>query len=628
MKKILSMLCMLLSASMLLCACNNTGSVISGSTSGSNSTANTGSASAGGEEATSNGEAIASGETSAAASDGQTSAASTTTISGPTTSKPATPTTTSSKNKLYGVGSLLSRKKEVTIAEATHLINSLGVGSVRDVMNCDEVLSDPKTVIPSAADYFHDLYSALKFYGVEVITLNAAWFLPDGSTSYDKVPKRDTTPGSDYMKFLEDYRQTWKTLAKEFPEITKWEMGNEMNHTAPAPMSGGAYTTEEKADITTDMIYYAHKGIKEGNPKAITIFPGMAPVDGIDGPATTKYLTRVYENIKSGKFGSKKTTDFFDAMAWHPYWPFTCPNQEWVEENHTLFRIMQKYGDGNKRVYLTEAGFRDDRNTETDKKQAEWIPIMYDLVQKNMPYVDSLHYYWLFNHGDLDPYGLMNEPKEGYSAKAKGLAYQKMTGGKGDLNRYVIKWEDYKTGDNIALRVAVSASSYYSDAGWGLSQVVDGNTKTPGWTNWYAPGSHDWATSPYGNGAPKPDYEEWVQLTFPDSAKINKVLLYGRDLIDSKYHQINGLPREMYVSVSMDGKKWTKVADYKITPKTYPAGQSYDSNTQPYTISFNAVEAKYVKITFTKLCDFPETSPINTGNNYYVQLHQIEVLKA
>ena len=149
-----------------------------------------------------------------------------------------------------------------------------------------------------------------------------------------------------------------------------------------------------------------------------------------------------------------------------------------------------------------------------------------------------------------------------------------------------------------------------------------------GWTNWYAPGSHDWVVSPNGNGAPRPDFEEWIQLSFPEATNINKVLLYGRDTIDTKHHMIQGLPRKMYVSVSTDGKKWTKVANYEIkNPKVYPEGQSYDPDVKPYTISFKPVKAKYVKITFTELCPFPETGP-NTGDNYYVQLHQIEVIKS
>ncbi|MBQ8731791.1 MAG: hypothetical protein IJY82_03075 [Oscillospiraceae bacterium] len=357
------------------------------------------------------------------------------------------------KNRLYGVGSLLGRKREVTISDAVDLIESLGIGSVRDVICCNEVLYNPERVNPEGAQYFHELYTQLAQRGAEVISANVTWFLPDGTATHEQVPTPDKTPGSAYLEFLETLRITWRTLAAEFPEVTHWEMGNEMNHTLPVPVGWTPvngmeeYTLRQKADITTDMCYYAHKGIKEGNPDAITIFPGTAPVDGIDGPSTTKYLTRIYENIHSGSFGSTDTNDFFNAMAWHPYWPFTCPDESWVEENNTLYRIMCEHGDGEKRVYLTEAGFRDNRIEEADREQAPWIPIMYNLVEKHMPYAETLHYYWLFNHGPFDPYGLMNEPSEGYTVKAKGVAYQKMTGGTGDLNRFAGKGSNPEEGE-------------------------------------------------------------------------------------------------------------------------------------------------------------------------------------
>ena len=486
-KLIFSTLCLALSAMLLFSSCTPGASTETGSEPGN--TASTGSSATVSTGEGNSNESTAGQTGSETTSQDQPVASQ---GSGTTSSSTGTkPPAVSNKKVLYGVGSLLYRKKEVTISEAATLINALGAGSIRDVMNATDVLVNPTTVNTVNAEYYHDLYSALGFYGVQIVTANVTWFLPDGTPTHEQVPKPDKTPGSDYMKFLEGYRQMWKTLAAEFPEVTHWEMGNEMNHVLPVPVGYTAangmegYTLMEKADITTDMCYYAHKGIKEGNPKATTIFPGIAPVDGIDGPTSTDYLTRVYENIKSGKFGSKKSSDFFDAMAWHPYWPFTCPNEEWVEQNHKLYRIMQKYGDGNKKVFLTEAGFRDDRNPKTDETQAPWIPVMYNLVETKMPYVESLHYYWLFNHGALDPYGLMNEPTEGYSAKAKGLAYQKMTGGKGDLNRYVIKFSDYESGDNVALRMSVTASSSCEMYGWGLFNVVDGNTKTAGWTNWY-----------------------------------------------------------------------------------------------------------------------------------------------
>ena len=150
-------------------------------------------------------------------------------------------------------------------------------------------------------------------------------------------------------------------------------------------------------------------------------------------------LERVYTNIESDKFGSTETDDFFEALAWHPYSPFACPDQAWVDANNRLYDIAIAHGDKGKKVFLTEVGFPDGKNVTTDKSQAAWIGIMYNLVKEQMPYVESLHYYRLFNDGDNDLYGLFYEPKDGFGPKEKGKAFQAAAGGTGDLGKYVIK---------------------------------------------------------------------------------------------------------------------------------------------------------------------------------------------
>jgi hypothetical protein len=84
------------------------------------------------------------------------------------------------------------------------------------------------------------------------------------------VPYRNTTEGSDYMKFLEKYRESWKTLAGAFPNITMWEIGNEFNTDLflhPSDFPNSKFSIQEKADIMTDLLYYGSLGIHEGKPK-------------------------------------------------------------------------------------------------------------------------------------------------------------------------------------------------------------------------------------------------------------------------------------------------------------------------------------------------------------------------
>ena len=541
---------------------------------------------------------------------------------------------------LYGVCYVQGQMKDkVDINEAVSLIGALGATSVRVWNHSLAVMSDYKTVDPAKAAPYHEFYSSLKFQGVEqIVGMNHYQYLPsDPSAGTIQVPVRDMTEGSDYMKFLEMLQETWKALATEFSEIKYWEMGNEYNHDPflnPIGYTGDGtgtppFTLEEKADITTDMMFYASKGIKEGNPEAITIMPAMAPVDGIDGRAIMDYFERIYANIESGEFGSEDSDDFFEALAWHPYSPFKCPDQEWVDANNRIHEIAVQHGDGNKKVFLTEIGFPDGKNPKTDETHYNWVLEMFRLVKEKMPYVETVSYYRMFNDGDADLYGLFNEPNDGFSVKAKGRAFKEAAGGSGDLNKYVLDFASYVKGDNLAYRMPVSSSTSCEHPPWGWSRagINDKDKINTGWSNYYEMGEGDWITSPTGGGANSPEKEEWISFSFPESVNIDKVLLYSRIDLNANTKKIQGLPREMYVSVSQDGENWTKVAEYKVNEDdvvVYPEETTRIETNEILEIPFDSTAAKHVKITFTKL----EPDWAHQEGHYFVQLQEIEILKA
>ncbi len=363
------------------------------------------------------------------------------------TTNPSTPT--NKHENLYGVGYVqYIMQDQVTNDEVVELAVALGVQSMRVWNHATFVMSDYKTIDKKAAAPYHDLYKKLKAKGIQIVAMNHFHYLlpdypalsPDGWPSSNQVPAYDRSPNSDYMRFLKQTETTWRVLSAEFPEVDAWEISNELNSDDFLSPYGYKYkpdvkpfTLEEKADVSTDMMYYASKGIKAGNPKAIRIMPPMAPVDGINGPSTLKYLERIYQNIESGKFGSKNTDDFFQALAWHPYYNKEI-GDEWVKQNNDIFAIAQKHGDCHKKAYLTEVGFLDYNTPIVDRQQGEWIQNMYRLAKEKMPYVESIHYYWMFTAGgevEGETYALFDKD---FGAKKKAIAYQEMTGAKGDLN--------------------------------------------------------------------------------------------------------------------------------------------------------------------------------------------------
>ncbi|MBO4962920.1 MAG: hypothetical protein J6C97_03990, partial [Clostridia bacterium] len=204
---------------------------------------------------------------------------------------------------------------------------------------------------------------------------------------------------ADYQVFLDKVYELWYELAKAFPQITIWEVGNESNADFLKYKEFKHMSYHERSKVTADMTYYANKGIKAANPNAMTITPGFAPVTSYytqntntDGEYEVKLLNGIYSveiflkymyaDIVSGNHpyhnGSKYVTaydnnpdNYFDGLAWHPYDLGTIgyansndPDLDhfdvnlWVNANNACYKVMCDYGDADKGVWFTEFGIR------------------------------------------------------------------------------------------------------------------------------------------------------------------------------------------------------------------------------------------------------------------------------
>lgn len=530
------------------------------------------------------------------------------------------------RDNLYGICENLyfAQFNGIEIDKSVSLINALGTKSWRCSMSATTILSDSKTVNKAAADEYHSIIKKIKLAGVnQIIVINHSWFWPDTGAISDgcAVPERNLKSGSKYMKFLAMYKETWYTMAKEFPEITYWEVGNEPNHDPFLHKLGylkdksAVFSFKEKANITTDMLYYASKGIHEANRNALVVLPGLAPVGGMEAKAIDNFLEVIYKNIQSGKWGSKKNNDFFEVLCWHPYTFGNQPDDTWVEQNNNIYNIAKKYGDDGKKVLFTEFGFTDMGNAEADETQGKWLKDAFSLIKLKMPYVESMHIFRLFEDesavawgGSGEIYfGLFREPHNGFGPKAKAYAVQQAFGGKGALDQCRTKVSDFKKGDNVALYCSVEASATceHPDWGWAKKFINDGKTTGTGWSIWYEPS----ALRGEG-GAKSPNDPHWLQFEFISSFNISQVILYPREP-KSNF----AVPREINIQISNDGKNWTTVVQSTAIN---------DFNKDSYKFSFKKAKAKYVKVNFTKLDPKIDAST----NTYLVQLCEIQIIKA
>ena len=391
---------------------------------------------------------------------------------------------------VFGLGEPLisSNVKNFHASKTIELIGAVGAKSFRmwftatDVFSgwswsevaSDESLSSlPKNTVAKYADIF----AQLEEVGVKEITGMGNFFPVTPSTSTGTGKLVPLYGSDDYLLFLQKTELIWKTMAQSFPQITVWEVGNETNNVDFIRQPGNdTMKYSDMLAVTTDIMYYARRGVLAGNPEAIVITPGFAPVTsyyGDDGKrvnlnsgiySVQLAMEGIYENISSGKFpyGAEADTDpdnYFDGVAWHPYdlgsqgyANTNDPSEDtfdinlWIDANNAVYKVMQENGDGDKEVWFTEFGLttKSANLTETtasdtdilrysvdnkyykttkeyEEKQASFVQAYFDaMLSDKMPYVHACHFFRLYgcttdyswNGFTVLYYGIFLEPDE------------------------------------------------------------------------------------------------------------------------------------------------------------------------------------------------------------------------
>ena len=356
--------------------------------------------------------------------------------------------------RFYGVGEpLIQRERDQGIDAAAYLdlVKGLGCSAYRSWMHLTELLVDPTTPNTEEVARHRRLLDRASELDLEVTAMSHEWFLPAGCKQRKghAMPKRDLAPGSLYRQTLEMLEQSWYTMAQLFPQVTIWEVGNEWNLDAFLHPDGfldsdmtKPFTADEKMDIAVDMMYFAARGIRLGNPKAkVASFSPALSTPGLGGDMPD-YLPVMY--------GVAWTLDkvYWDVPDADLFLDVDEPDQLWKSYNDAAYKVMKKYGDGHKQVLLTESGFTDCGNPDWEKRYAAYNKKMLEIARE-LPYVRTLHNFRLLNEnamlqragiednqiGGLTEvyFGLFTDPEDGCRPRARAKAIQEMTGSTADL---------------------------------------------------------------------------------------------------------------------------------------------------------------------------------------------------
>jgi len=363
------------------------------------------------------------------------------------------------------------------------LIANLGAKTVRHWMHCTTLMVDKDTMNEVECERLHVALEECQKQGIINIGMNHRNF--NGGISSGGKLLRNLTKDSDYIKWLDDYYTTWYNLVKEFPEVEYWEIDNELNN--PDFMFNAYdksyFTSEQMAQIATDMLYYATRAIRAANPDAKSVMGGLTETMGLghgdvasSKPTNVWFLQKIYDNIFSGEYGyfygkesyenaSVNPDDYFDVVNYHPYvWSLAALDANFfVEEGHKLYQVVLDNEGKHKKVFITEVGF-----SEYGRGQAvvsESIRRMYQAVDSFMPYIETVNLFKLYDiateawagaSGDngMERYGLFydfNPDRKYYmlsednplrhtdklcpagAPKQTAYAFQQMAGGKGLL---------------------------------------------------------------------------------------------------------------------------------------------------------------------------------------------------
>ena len=350
-----------------------------------------------------------------------------------------------------GVGNGIDYKK------AFELMHNMGVQTIRQWMHFSYYMSDYKTFKPNEVKQMHEILAEAKRWGIFSIGMSHFNWSIDTKSFVVGKQERQTWDGSDYYKWLECYEETWYLVAKEFPEITYWEIDNELNNKDfmfIQGKSGKSLSTEEMAAISADMLYYGSRGIHRGNPNAITVMGGIVDPWGLGipqketGTTMVNFMEALYDAIESGEHNSYNPDDFFQVAAWHPYYYQGCADDYFVSENNKIYSVIKQREGKDKKVFLTEFGWSESQWNM--KSMCSALSDLYSVISKKMPYVETLCYYRAFDN-EADGHntaGLFYDPNPSRTdlipntetrgtpgaPKDNAYIYQKAAGGKGSLD--------------------------------------------------------------------------------------------------------------------------------------------------------------------------------------------------
>lgn len=274
---------------------------------------------------------------------------------------------------------------ETTIDFVVKTCEAFEAKSIRVWMHMNTIFtrsetSDELSFNEDMAELYHQYFTKLKEAGVtQILVMNHQFIKP--YDYYDQSGQCMPDPWNGeydfYVRTLAIYENAYRMLQEEFPEITYWEPGNELDAVQflhKSDWTSGndrVFTDYQLAYIAADLCWYANRGVKAVNADSVVVAPGFT-----GGTKLSEMVNVFYDIIVNEKcvptaeeFYDPNPDHYFQIMAWHPYTtssdridPVTGES-DWhydvddiMTRSDAVYEVMKEYGDSDKKVWYTECG--------------------------------------------------------------------------------------------------------------------------------------------------------------------------------------------------------------------------------------------------------------------------------
>ena len=237
-----------------------------------------------------------------------------------------------------------------------------------------------------------------------VLTLDfaPAWAYPPNACAQVRArfPETQIHPAPDY-----DHLSHWiafcDTVARRYPDVRHFEIGNEPNSQIfYCTMYDDTTHESQNAIAYSDLLVAAALAIRAARPDAIVLLGGAMGTFGgfynAFAPSPWSWLRSLY--IADPNLGSH-----FDILAYHPYGPRGGPlsspssGANSFAYTDTLHSILVAHGDGDKPIWLTEAGYSTNNNAGPDDcyvTEAEQAEFLRDYIDRFFQWPWAGNFFW------------------------------------------------------------------------------------------------------------------------------------------------------------------------------------------------------------------------------------------